>query len=91
MNNIESIKHYESSYDLLMEEYDADIMEALTEDEKDYLRSVDDYEGVSFFLVNGDTVFVCDRIVGGVEGWPVPLEDFARNALDYVREEVATW
>ena len=88
MINLERIKHYSSSYDLIMEEYDPEVTEALTEDEKDYLTHVDDYEWVSFFLVNGDTVYVCDRVLGGIEGEPVSLEDFAQNVLNYVREEV---
>ena len=91
LENITSLKHYDSSYDLLMEEHDPDVMDALTDDERGFLQSVDDYEGVSFFLINGDTVLVCDRVMGWKEGTPVSLEDFAQNVIGYAREEVATW
>ena len=87
MKNIKNIHHYDSSYELLSETFGDDIFDELTEDEREYLECVDDYEGMSFYVVNGDTVLCCDSL-GDVVGNPVALEEFRRTLFDLAREEV---
>lgn len=87
MKNIKNIHHYESSYDLLSDTFGDDVFDELTEDEREYLECVDDYEGMSFYVVNEDTVLCCDSN-GDVVGNPVALEEFRRTLFDLAREEV---
>lgn len=84
MNTIKSIKSFESCYDLLS--YDYDLSEFLTEEEIDVLRYVDDYEPVSFYLINGDTVIVCDNYSGDLSGDIMAEEDFLHNMIEYAKE-----
>lgn len=84
MNTIKSIKSFESCYDLLS--YDYDLSEFLTEEEIDVLRYVDDYEPVSFYLVNGDTVIVCDNYSGDISGDIMTEEEFLHNMVEYAKE-----
>ena len=84
MNTIKSIKSFESCYDLLS--YDYDLSEFLTEGEIDVLRYVDDYEPVSFYLVNGDTVIVCDNYSGDLSGDIMTEEEFLHNMVEYAKE-----
>ena len=84
MNTIKSIKSFESCYDLLS--YDYDLSEFLTEEEVDVLRYVDDFEPVSFYLVNGDTVIVCDNYSGDLSGDIMTDEEFLHNMVEYAKE-----
>ena len=87
MKNIKNICHYDSSYELLSETFGDDIFDELTEDEREYLECVDDYEGMSFYVVNEDTVLCCDSN-GDVIGNPACLEEFKRDMFDLARAEV---
>lgn len=84
MNTIKSIKSFESCYDLLS--YDYDLSEFLTEEEIDVLRYVDDYEPVSFYLINGDTVIVCDNYSGDLSGDVMTEEEFLHRMIEYAKE-----
>lgn len=82
--NIKSISAFDSAYDLI------DYVErietlGLSDDEIDYLASINDYDGFSFFLVNGDTVIISDYF-GDVSGSAMSYDEFRKNTIEYVRE-----
>ena len=87
MENIKSIYNFETSYQLLSETFGVDVFDDLSEDERNFLECVDDFESVTFYVVNDDTVIVCDSMSGDVSGNPVPLEEFKRNLFNMAREE----
>ena len=89
MKNIKSICHYGCAYDLILDYYGRDEFFdcALTEEQEDFLRCVDDYESFTFYVVNDDTVLVCDSISGAVIGSAVSLEEFKRNMIELASEE----
>lgn len=73
---IKTLQHFSCAYDLLMEDCDVEVMEGLTEDQRDFLRHVDDFEPVTYFLLNWDTVIICDSISGDVMGEPMSILSF---------------
>ena len=89
LENITSIHSYTSSYDLLSENLEPETWEAVSEDAKDFIMHVDDFEGISFLLFNYETVIVYDRTCGDIEGDPTTCEAMLDSLLDYYREEIA--
>ena len=89
MKNIKSICNYSSSYDLIRDYYGRDVFydAALTDEQEEYLQYVDDYESVTFYVINDDTVLICDSISGDVIGDPVCLEEFKQNMFELAMEE----
>ena len=82
--NIKSIKHFHSAYELI------DYMECIgslgfSDDEIDYLASINDYDDFGFFLINGDTVIISDYF-GDVSGSAMSYDEFLKNTLEYVKE-----
>lgn len=73
---VKTLQHFSCAYDLLMEDCDVEIMEALNDDERDFLRHVDDFDPVAYYLINGDTVVVCDSITGDIMGDPMNIMSF---------------
>lgn len=86
MENIKTILHFNNAYELLEEIGDIEILSELSEDETDFLRSINDYEPLSFFLLNDDTVIICDSINGDVSGHSMSIQDFQRETINYVKE-----
>ena len=84
--NIKSILHFSNAYELLEDAGDIEILSELSEEEEDFLRSIDDYEPLSFFLINDDTVIICDSINGDASGHPMSIQDFQRETINYVKE-----
>ncbi len=84
LGNIKSISAFDSAYDLI--DY-VECIESLglSDDEIDYLASINDYDGFGFFLVNGDTVIISDYF-GDVSGSAMSYDEFLKNTLEYVRE-----
>ena len=88
MKDIRTIYNYDSSFGLLLETFGPDVFDDLTPDEREYVQCIDEYEGLTYYVINDDTVLVCDSASGAVLGNPVALEEFKRDAFDYVRAEV---
>lgn len=86
--SIKSIEKYMSSYDLLTEHVYWDVIENMTEEEKDVLRHIDDFECSSFYVIDDCVVLVCDDITGDVIGEPVSVADFVDSVLSAVREQI---
>lgn len=84
--NIKSIMHFENVYELFEEIADYETMQELTAEETDFLQSLNDYEPLSFFLINDVVIIVCDSINGDKSGHPAKVEDFISETLDYIRE-----
>ena len=82
--NIISIEHYGSAYELIDSVECINALE-LSDDEKSFLKSLNDYDGMNFFLVNSDTVIVSD-FFGDVSGSAIYYDDFLKNTIEYVKE-----
>ena len=77
------MKEYTSPYDLLAEEC-PDVLMALTEDEKDCLRYVLDFESITL-QVHGDTVDTVDSVSGDIlqsESFVQFVRDTIHYAID---------
>lgn len=61
---LRSVSAYRSAYELLHNE--TYVAEEESEDFLDFLRHVDDWETISYFCINGDSVLFCDSINGQV-------------------------
>ena len=85
IGKIESIQHYGSTYELLDEFCDCEVLLDLSEDERHALQHVDDFEGLTFYVINSETVIVCETF-GTIEGDEMTVDDFTRNAIEYVKE-----
>ena len=85
---ITSIYRYNSAAELIMETFGDDVLDGLTDDERDFVMHADDYDPVSLYLLNVDTVAICDGIFGDVMGDLVSVEDFLSSVLLAARAEV---
>ena len=52
----------------------------------DFLRHIDDFEPVSFLVINDDSVVSYDRISGDVIS-QTEINEFIEQLIDYAREE----
>jgi len=78
---IKSIEHYSSVYDVYLN-YFTDEMVDLTEDQRDELQGVDDYEDFGYTVINDDTL-VLDE--GGSVIEVMPLQEFFNRTMDYLK------
>jgi hypothetical protein len=85
MENINSILRFCNAYELIKEASGFDLSE-LSEEETDFLESMNEYECFSFYLINDETVVVCDGFSGDVSGNAMNIEDFTRETINYVLE-----
>lgn len=70
LRNLKNVSVYSSAYDCLMEE--SFLPGEITGEEKDFcdfLRHVDDWEPISYVVLNSETVVFCDSINGDVSGF----------------------
>ena len=88
MENIKSIHHYDSAYDLL---YDVDpgTFPCLVDDMTTYFEHFDDFEGMQYFLINDETVLITDGgIAGDVIGDPMTVEELYQTIIDMYYESI---
>ena len=85
MESIKSIKAFSSAHEMFEYVYGEEYQSNLSADEKDFLRDLNDYENFGYFLLNDDIVMVTD-FLGDVSGTPMPIEDFLRETISYVKE-----
>ncbi len=84
--DIKSISAFESAYSLLEYVYGTEELESgLSADEVDCLKRLNDYEYLTFFLINENTVIVTEGY-GDVSGSAMALNEFYKETLDYVKE-----
>lgn len=84
---IKSLAPYDCSYKIVRD-YEPKAFNMLSDDVKLALEHADDYEGVSFCVLNDDTVFVLDCLTGDLQGMPVALDEFIRNVIETAKESV---
>lgn len=89
LRRAESIRAYDSAYDLLGNECDPALLEWMTEDFLDFLRHVDDWEGLGYYCLNGEYVLVCDSCNGDVLSFCTvsALLDYTVARYDEERED----
>lgn len=88
MDQISSIEKYTSSFSLCVDNVDYEEIRKLTVGEVETFKAIDDWQGLVFYLVNGNTVFSCDEITGDVVGFPDTVREFFHRILAYIREEM---
>ena len=84
--NIKKIAIYTDIGDLIEEER-PEYVDILDGDIMDYLHGVNDFEPLSFMVVNDSLVVTYDNISGDVIGQD-SIVDFINQSIDYAREEL---
>ena len=81
---IRTIEHYDSVYDVYLGHFTED-MDELTEDQRDELQGVDDYEDFGYTVINDDTLILDE---GGSVVEVMSLQEFFSRTMDYLKEAV---
>lgn len=81
---METIRHYDSAYELLQDEGALDYVEP---DLLEYLKTFDAFEGISYYLIDSKTVLFCDSLPGEIVS-DCPLEEFLMQISQYYYETV---
>lgn len=64
-----------------------DAIKAMTEEFREYLEHVNDFEGLGFYVINDCMVMTVDALTGDVFGVQT-LADFLRDTYKYYQEEM---
>ena len=88
MENIKTIKHFDSAYALLDYVYGDGLKDHTTEKERGFLQGMNDLESFGFYLVNDDFVIVAEGYFGEVNGNVETTKEFFENTINYVHEEM---
>ena len=83
---ITSIQTFSSAFELISE-LQADAISGLDDDLVFNLQHIDDYNGIVYGVINGDTVFALDDIFGTVYGEGESLDEFVKHTIEYARED----
>lgn len=84
---IKSLSPYDNSYKIVRD-YEPEIFNQLLEDVKTSLEHLEDFESVSFCVLNDDIVMVLDTLTGDLLGKPMALDEFIRNVIETAKESV---
>lgn len=85
---IRNIATYNSTYDVI-DAYFPEIIGEMDREHLDVLRHFDDFEGLSFCVINDGYVMVYDSISGDVYGRFVSPEFFRDVVLQEIEDEIA--
>lgn len=86
MESINKINAFCSAYALLDYVYGVFLDDSFSSDEIDYLQNMDDYNDFTFFLFDDEKVIVTES--GYVSGTPMDVDDFLKETMSYVKENV---
>ena len=87
MNTIKSIVAFNSSYELLEYVFGKEEIETgLSADQICYFKSFEDFEGMRYFLLNDDSVMVCECFSGDSSGEIMKVDDYFRETISWVKE-----
>ena len=84
--NFKMIATYDDIGDLIESEC-PEYVNNVEPDVMDYLHHINDFEPLSFMVLNGDLVLVYDNISGYVVGQQ-DIAEFIDQSVDYAREEL---
>ena len=90
VKSIENLLAFDSAYELIRDAIgDLELTENYTEEEIEQLKNIDDdYDPMRFFLLNYQYVIICEAFCGDVSGEILDFDDFLKNTMDYVKEEL---
>ena len=86
--SISAISAFSSAYELIENVDDYTLKKDYSEEEIDFLRGLNDYDPMRFFLVNYDYVIVCEDWSGNVSGEVMTFDEFFSQTMAYVRDQV---
>ncbi len=86
MDKIKNISVYNSSYELI-EYYNPDFIEKLSEDQKNFLLHFEDFESFGYVVFNNEIVIVYDDCNGDVINHQ-SMEDFEKETMNYILDEM---
>ena len=76
---------YNTAFDVMENHMDPAAFEALSDDEKAVLESLDDYEYFLYIVLDGKVVYIVDGREGGSIIGRQSLNDFVSDTLEYIR------
>lgn len=83
MESIKTIEKFDNPYDLL---FDHDFDVDSNPDFSEYLKTVNDWEPIHFFVINYETVLCVDSINGDVFN-TMPITEFYKESVkDFIRD-----
>ena len=85
MENIKSIAIYDEVYELAFENIEH-FDEGITEDMKDFLVHMNDFESTRFCLINYEAVLVYEETCGDVIARYDSVEDFVNSCMEEYEE-----
>ena len=80
MLNIKSIHPYEDNALGIIEDYDYELFNSMSDDLKDAIFHLDDWEPIVFFTINNDTVIIADSISDQVFD-SMPIAEFISQTI----------
>jgi len=83
-----TIYYYTTAFEVIENWMDPAAFDALSDDEKEILEGVDDYEYFSYYVMDGSTVIIADGRDGGSIIGRQSLDEFVSDTMEYVRDYV---
>ena len=83
---IKNIQRFDNAT-AIISEFMPEVMDALTIEEENAIRHVDDFESLEYFVIDEKRVIVTDSLTGDVIQQFSSLVKFLSATLAYIREE----
>lgn len=83
---IKNIMHYDNEMEIF-ENYADEKLESMTEDEKEFLDHIDDFESFDYVVINDEIVVVFDVICGDVISAEY-IDEFVKITMEYIAENL---
>lgn len=84
--NIKRIENYKNALEIFENYFYKSDLDAMSEHFKDFLRYGNDYDPITYFVIN-DKILVHADSINGDFIWAQPLADFMHDAFKYYKEE----
>ena len=79
---INRIEKFNSFFELISE-CAPELFDVVSDEMKDALNGFDDFSGIDYFLVNGETVYAADDVNGDIAGDPMSIREFFFRTVEY--------